>query len=102
MELTGGARSLRSMEHGFTGRSSAWIERTVRDREVASSNLVAPIFSPEGEKIEQVKGTEDPVRVPFPRRSHLRPPDQLIYCSSFDGRSGPRASPSQVPTTPLS
>ena len=43
MELTEPARSLRSIEHAFTGRSSAWIERTVRDREVASSNLVAPI-----------------------------------------------------------
>jgi four helix bundle protein len=35
-----------------TGRSSAWIERTVRDREVASSNLVAPIFAPR-QKSEQ-------------------------------------------------
>jgi hypothetical protein len=40
----------------IAGRSSAWIERTVRDREVASSNLVAPIFSPKGEKIEQWSG----------------------------------------------
>ncbi len=62
MELTEPTGSLRSVEHAFilgreavenrkgirvceiiTGRSSAWIERTVRDREVASSNLVAPI-----------------------------------------------------------
>ena len=41
-QLTEPARSLRSNSHAFTGRSSAWIERTVRDREVAGSNPVAP------------------------------------------------------------
>jgi four helix bundle protein len=63
MQLTEPTKSLRSREHAFTGRSSAWIERTVRDREVASSNLVAPIFSAAGRK-NQSSRAEKVVRRP--------------------------------------
>ena len=50
IQLTEPAGSLRSLQHAFAGRSSAWIERTVRDREVAGSNPVAPIFAAQRQK----------------------------------------------------
>ena len=49
-------RGLHAWPSGKTGRSSAWLERCVRDAEVACSNHVAPIFSVVGRKNREPSG----------------------------------------------
>jgi hypothetical protein len=50
------------LQKSITGRSSAWIERSVRDRKVGSSNLLAPIIlrnEPFGEYAEGLFHCDD-------------------------------------------
>src|SRR5438874_12402400 len=46
--LTGATPSPRIRVPSTSGHSSAWLERTVRDREVGGSNPLAPTISPGG------------------------------------------------------